>query len=346
MKTIKIETTRIPRSVLLLALISAPCISAVERPSDLDEKPHQLELQPGQVVPLDENQARLAEEEFQHVQEGGAILGALLGNVVPAPKEDVAQAQPVVPYLGVGSTPVDELLSGHLGINHGVVVQQVHQDSGAFKAGLRKNDILLSFDGKKISSPLDLRDAVRERQVGDEVAVELMRKGQRQQEKVVLETRPDGLPGFVPPGGLRGMGKLQQIWPDVGQVPADAQEEMNKLRKMFNKEFNGIGLGLKLNDLLEGDVPFGDGQIDLNVDAQSTVTWSDEHGSITMNMRENQTEVEVRDHKGDIVYEGPWDTPQDKAVVDPEVRERIENMGVQKQGNQLKFWMEGLPGGP
>ena len=37
---------------------------------------------------------------------------------------------------------------------------------------------------------------------------------------------------------------------------------------------------------------------------------------------------------------------RDKAVVDPEVRERIENMGVQKQGNQLKFWMEGLPGGP
>ena len=50
------------------------------------------------------------------------------------------------------------------------------------------------------------------------------------------------------------------------------------------------------------------------------------------------------DNNGDVVYEGPWETAQDKAAVDPEVRDRIENMGVQHNGNQLKFWMEGLPG--
>ena len=348
----KIDMNRIYKSVLFAGLASAPFAVAVERPADLDEKPHQLKSKPGEIKPIGQEEAQNWEPEKKiAVVEAFPEQGYPEPNILPQPGVDaVEKLNPVqaaavaVPYLGVGSTPIDELLSVHLGVDHGVVVQQVHEGSGAFKAGLRKNDILMSFDGKNIVSPLDLRDAVKNREVGDEVVVEFIRKGEKQKEQVVLESRPQGLPGFVPPG-MRGMGRLQQVWPQMGQMPAEAQQHIEKLRNMIDQEFAGVGLGLKLNELLEGELPEGDGEIDMNFDAQSSATWSDGKGSITMSMRGGQSEVQVRDTNGDVVFEGPWETEQDKAAVDPEVRNRIENMGVQRQGNQLKFFMEGLPGG-
>ncbi|WP_411845774.1 PDZ domain-containing protein [Roseibacillus persicicus] len=324
MKMMKIGTNKIGCSILFLGLASSPLLTAVERPAELDEKPHQLK---NEAAPLPAPEPQ-PEKKIAVVE------------AIPGEKE---QAQDVIPYLGIGSTPVDELVSGHLGIDHGVVIQQVHQGSGAAKAGLQKNDILLSFDGRKISTPLDLRDAVQGREVGDEVAVSLIRKGKEQEQKVVLEERPAGLPGI--PRGVRGLGQLQQVWPGDGEIPAEAQEQIERFRNMIDQEFDGVALGLKLNELFHGNLPEGDGQIDLDMNTESSVTWSDGDGTITMNMKNGQTEVKVRNNAGDVVYEGPWETPQDKEAVDPEIRERIENMGVQRQGNQLKFWMEGLPGG-
>lgn len=332
MKMMNIGRNGIGRSVIFLGFFSAPFVGAVERPAELDEKPHQLKGERAAIEPVDAKEAETWEPEKK------------IAVVEAVPEEGGNPAQNAVPYLGVGSSPVDELLSGHLGIEHGVVIQQVHEGSGASKAGLQRNDILLSFDGRAIKSPLDLRDAVRECQVGDEVAVDFIRKGEKKEEVVLLEKRPNGLPGFMPQG-QRGMGQLRQLWPDRGEMPNGAQEQINKLRNLIDEEFNGIGLGLKLNEMLEGNLPDGDGQIDIDMNAESSVTWSDGQGTITMKMKDGQTEVQVRDNNGELVYDGPWETPQDKAAVDPAIRDRIENMGVRKQGNQLKFWMEGLPGG-
>lgn len=337
MKTMKIGINGISRSVLFLGLASAPFASlalAVERPVELDEKPLQLKSKPAAIEPIEAQDA----EAWQVEKKIG---------IVEAVPQEVGAA---VPYLGVGSTPVDELLSGHLGIAHGVVIQQVHEGSGAFKAGLEKNDILLSFDGQDIKTPLDLRDAVRNCKVGEEVIVDLMRKGKKEEKVVLLEKRPAGLPGFVPRGqqrgiGQLGIGQLRQLWPDDGGIGNGAKEQLEQLRNLIDEEFNGVGLGLRLNEMLEGELPDGDGQIDIDINAESSVTWSDGQGTITMKMKDGQTEVKVRDNNGELVYDGPWETPQDKAAVEPEIRDRIENMGVKKHGNQLKFWMEGLPGG-
>ena len=165
---------KICQTVLFAGLASTSMVGGVERPAELDEEPHQLKNQ-SVIEPISEEDAQAWPEKKI------AVLEA-----VPS-KEN---AQEVVPYLGVGSTPIDELLSGHLGIAHGVVIQQVHQGSGAFKAGLLRNDILTNFDGSEITTPLDLRDAVQNCKVGDQVAVSLIRKGKVQEQMVLLEARP------------------------------------------------------------------------------------------------------------------------------------------------------------
>jgi hypothetical protein len=64
-----------------------------------------------------------------------------------------------------------------------------------------------------------------------------------------------------------------------------------------------------------------------------------------LNAEQNgDTKVTVRDRKGNVSYRGPWNNEEDKAAVEPAIRERIENMGVSRRGNELKFWM-GQPGG-
>ncbi|MBK1834236.1 PDZ domain-containing protein [Roseibacillus ishigakijimensis] len=328
---------QIGRAVLFLSLAPATSLWSVERPSHLDETPHELQTD-------FESDAPGAGEE---------AITSLPEAVPPVPEKKVAivEALPVAeerrdegtPYLGVGSKPVDELVASHLGLSHGIVVIQVHEGSGAFKAGLRKNDILLSFDGRELRTPLDLRDAVRARGVGDEVTVAFLRKGEESEARVALEARPEGLPGFVPPK-VEEMGQLQEIWPGGGELPAEAREEINRLREMLEKDFNDVDLGLRLNEILEGELPQGEGQVDLEIGAESSVTWSDGQGTITLKTRSGESEVKVRDHDGRVIFEGPWQTDGDKAAASPEVRERIESMGIRRKGNHLKFWMNQFPG--
>lgn len=316
MKRLKTCSLNLRNSVVALGIGSASVATAVERPADLDEKtPQHVE------IPLAPERPAQAQNAEVMPQVGG-------------------EAADHVPYLGVGSVAIDEVLAEHLGLDHGVVVRQVHEGSGAFKAGLQPKDILLSFAGRELRSPLDLRDAVSKCAVGDEIELSLLRKGKEEKQAVVLAERPLGLPGIGP------RGRMQQFWPGAEGMPAaDAFEQIEQLRGMLDEQFNGARLGLKLNDIFKGNFADEDGNMGFEFNAESSVTWADNEGDITMKMKDGQSEVKVRDREGKIVFEGPWDTPQDKAAVDPEIRRRIENMGVERQGNQFKFRMEGLPQG-
>ncbi|MEM9080661.1 MAG: PDZ domain-containing protein [Verrucomicrobiota bacterium] len=252
------------------------------------------------------------------------------------------------PFLGVGSLTIDETLALHLGLEHGVVVKTVHPQSGAAIAGLQEHDILLEFEGEAIDSPTNLRDRIQDCVVGEEVTVGLVRKGQKEERVVTLGARPKGVPGIdAIQERNRGLGGLQQIWPQPGgDFGENAREEVKRLRDMIHEQLNAADIGLKLHEFFDGDLPDAEGKFDIDLNAQSSVTWADEHGDIAMRMRNGQTEVAVRDREGNLVYEGPWDTPQDKAAVDPEVRQRIEDMGVQNEGNRFRFFMDGPEVGP
>ena len=57
---------------------------------------------------------------------------------------DVDLVKPGQYWLGIICSPLeDELLMAHLGIEHGILVQDVVDDSPAAKAGLQKQDILI-----------------------------------------------------------------------------------------------------------------------------------------------------------------------------------------------------------
>ena len=68
----------------------------------------------------------------------------------------------------------------------GLLIKDVVKESPAEKAGLQKDDIIKSFDGKALSEPQDLYDAVTAKKSGDEVKLQIVRSGKSKNVKVTL----------------------------------------------------------------------------------------------------------------------------------------------------------------
>jgi S1-C subfamily serine protease len=110
-------------------------------------------------------------------------------------------------YLGISGQAVtpDVADKYNLAVKAGVVVESVTNDSGADKAGLEGGktqvvvagetyvlggDIIVSFDGAKISSIEQLRDAVAAHKPGDKVTVVIYRDAKKTSVTVTLGRQP------------------------------------------------------------------------------------------------------------------------------------------------------------
>ena len=88
--------------------------------------------------------------------------------------------------------------------DHGLVVMRVAAGSPAEEAGLRKGDVILAVDGEEVKGFDDLREAVRAREPGDELALTVLRDGEERQIEAILGEHPDekgkaylGITGFA-----------------------------------------------------------------------------------------------------------------------------------------------------
>lgn len=71
----------------------------------------------------------------------------------------------------------------------GVRFQDLREGSPAQKAGLKANDVMVEFDGKKIENLYDFTFVLRSKQPGDEVVVKVLRSGEPVTATVKLEVR-------------------------------------------------------------------------------------------------------------------------------------------------------------
>jgi serine protease Do len=83
------------------------------------------------------------------------------------------------PRLGVRVEPVGEDLGKYFGVDSGLLVLEVHEDSAAEAAGLEVGDVLLKLGDEPLQKVEDLREALADHDEGDEVALELMRDRSR-----------------------------------------------------------------------------------------------------------------------------------------------------------------------
>jgi len=100
------------------------------------------------------------------------------------------------PILGVEMTPVPTHVLDREGLapNQGVLVQQVYTGTAASEMGIRRDDVILSVNDAPITSMTDLRNEVGLNQVGDPVAVTVLRDGQVVQLSSGLKPWPEQIP--------------------------------------------------------------------------------------------------------------------------------------------------------
>jgi serine protease Do len=73
----------------------------------------------------------------------------------------------------------------------GVVVNQLHRESAAYKAGLEPGDIILSYNGTTISDTSQFIRLVADSQIGSTARVEILREGRRETVRIPIESQQE-----------------------------------------------------------------------------------------------------------------------------------------------------------
>ncbi len=76
----------------------------------------------------------------------------------------------------------------------GVVVNQLHRQSAAYRAGLEPGDIIVAFNGTRITDPSQFVRLVADAQVGSTSRVDVVRAGRRQSLRIPIEAQPQRQP--------------------------------------------------------------------------------------------------------------------------------------------------------
>lgn len=92
------------------------------------------------------------------------------------------------PRLGANTQSLGDQLAEYFGVEGGVLVTSVHEDTPAAEGGLRAGDVIVGLGDEEIDDPNDLRRALSDLEPG-EVSVRIVRDGAERTLTVELEER-------------------------------------------------------------------------------------------------------------------------------------------------------------
>jgi serine protease Do len=89
--------------------------------------------------------------------------------------------------LGVEAESLGKQLAEYFGVNEGVLVRSVRENTAAQKAGIKAGDVITKVDGMPVTSPSELSGAVRSASAKKTYTVDLMRERKPQSVNVMVE---------------------------------------------------------------------------------------------------------------------------------------------------------------
>jgi membrane-associated protease RseP (regulator of RpoE activity) len=165
----------------------------------------------------------------------------------PAPTDGAIVDEPAAPkyWIGLVGGPIDAVhpLRAHVDIpeKQGLLVVNVVPDSPAAKAGLKQNDILLRANDIDLREMQDLVELVlTEGEKKGQIAIDVLRRGQRETVYVTPEVRPADA---GPQGGIgRGFGTGFGV-PGGVEIPQDLLREFGEMPFEFRQFGPGVIVG-------------------------------------------------------------------------------------------------------
>lgn len=229
-----------------------------------------------------------------------------------------------VAFLGVETMPVSPTLIAQLNIpdRAGLVVTHVVPESGA--AGvLQPHDILLRLDDQILIDQHQLAVLIRNRKEGDEVNLTYLRSGKQANARVklgrhevpkssdVLRPAPRA---FTIPGaprreiisGLNAAGReeVDHLLSVIGQAPGPGE-------KRVRIEANAGRPGMRATSVFAGN---------------SNLVFTDDAGSLELVTKDGTKTLVAKNATGEQQFSGPVTTPEERAAMPPDVRERLEKL--------------------
>lgn len=270
----------------------------------------------------------------------------------PAPKQGAAKLPEIklnaadkpaaapTAFLGIVTDEIPETLAAHLDLKpgEGIMVRSLVPDGPAAKAGLEIYDVITRVAGNPVGSPKEITGRITAHKPGDTVKLDLIHKGKATQLDVTLGTKPEEFAAMEPqaldPLQLDGIpkdlaerirkaieGNLGGLDLRLGDDQADAGPQVEDAMRELRKRMQGA-LGQAL--LLPDDDAAGKG----DVQGGATVKIADAQGSVEVKSNDGSKEVTVRDKQNNVVWNGPWDTAQDKQAAPADVRQRVEGLNI------------------
>lgn len=115
---------------------------------------------------------------------------AIPSNMAKKIYDDITHGGKVVRgWLGVGIQELTPELAKHFKVKEGVLISQVFKESPAEKGGIKNGDVIMQFDGKKVTKYRELQSLVASTPVGKTVIVKVSRKGTEKELKVKIFDR-------------------------------------------------------------------------------------------------------------------------------------------------------------
>jgi len=279
------------------------------------------------------------------------LTGAIASGLVTTPNllaedEKPAQATEAEPdakgYLGVGFGQVPDALRSHLDIDDGVglLVQHLDPDGPALTAGLADHDIVVGLDDQIITSADQLVTLVRNREPGSTASLKIYRKGTEMDIPVTVGSAParvasatgrpqgifqlQGTPFSFRSGGVNQDDIFTGIQEQLKAQGIDLDNRMGA-NGIDLQKFLGQQLGINITALGGGQPNNSSPAVQIvNSNASSINIIDDEH-SISLTGNDGDFKLVAKDAEGTVLYDGPYNTDEDKAKVSEPVREKLKN---------------------
>jgi serine protease Do len=236
-----------------------------------------------------------------------------------------------VTFLGVITTPVSPTLSAQLGLTagSGLVVNHVDEKSPA-EAVLKEHDILLKLDDQLLVDQHQLSVLIRQHKEGDEVTLTFVRAGKQTTAKVKLgKHEVPKISGLFTQPVFNGAGN-GFAWAQSGEGRFDlaipgpdgprSRADVDRVLELI--ESHGGQPTMMRIDRANGP---GFRAMSINT-GNSNLVYSDDDGSLELTVKDDKKSLVAKNKKGEQVFAGPVNTPDERKALPDDVRGRLEKI--------------------
>ncbi len=231
----------------------------------------------------------------------------------------------VVPYLGVQIIPAEPALAAQLGLpaGMGLVVQTVAADSGAADV-LQQHDVLTRFADQLLINPEQLIVLIRSKQPGDEVKLTYRRGGEEKKGLVKLGERR------VPVEALGMERRFQFRSEDFRAAPGAPMAPEQFEQRHLSLPGPGVSAASSTDrrnfvwHVAPGASGGGSSVARIMNVGSANLVFDDHAGTVEVKMVDGVKSAKVTDPTGQVLFEGPIATEEQRMKLSPAVKARLD----------------------